>query len=371
MIDRIKCLIVDDLDENLLALAALLRRDDVEVLQARSGPEALELLLVHEVALALLDVQMPGMDGFELAELMRGSERTRHVPLIFVTAGAHEQYRVFQGYDSGAVDFLFKPIEPHVLRSKADVFFQLARQRRQLARELEERSATLRFNEVFVAMLGHDLRTPLGAMLASAAVLQRALPDGVLRDSASRMLSSGRRMAGMIDDMLDLTRARLSGGVELHRAAVDAGEVLRQVVAEHRASSPQRVVDVVCSGELEGQWDAQRLGRLVSNLLGNAITHGDPAGPVQVRLDGTAPDRIVLTVANDGMIPDEARPGLFDPFRGAARPDGRREGLGLGLYIVDQIVRAHRGGIEVDSAAGRTAFRVWLPRHGAETPPLP
>src|SRR5882757_8493964 len=125
---RIKCLLVDDLEENLLALCALLQRDDVELLTARSGPDALELLLLHDVALAFLDVQMPDMDGFELAELMRGSERTRHVPIIFVTAGGHDQHRLFQGYDTGAVDFLHKPIEPHMLKSKADVFFQLYRQ---------------------------------------------------------------------------------------------------------------------------------------------------------------------------------------------------------------------------------------------------
>src|SRR3954464_9981400 len=115
MPDKVKCLLVDDLEENLLALSALLNRGDVELLQARSGAEALELLLAHDVALAFLDVQMPDMDGFELAELMRGSERPRPVPLIFVTAGAHDQHRLFQGYESGAVDFLHKPIDPHIL----------------------------------------------------------------------------------------------------------------------------------------------------------------------------------------------------------------------------------------------------------------
>src|ERR1700712_1651738 len=99
MLPRVKCLLVDDLDENLLALSALLRRDDVQLLQARSGSAALEMLLLHDVALALIDVQMPDMDGFELAELMRGSERTRHVPLIFVTAGARDANRVFKGYE--------------------------------------------------------------------------------------------------------------------------------------------------------------------------------------------------------------------------------------------------------------------------------
>src|SRR5882672_11726454 len=132
----VKCLLVDDLEENLLALAALLQRQDVEILTAQSGSEALELLLVHDVALAFLDVQMPEMDGFELAELMRGSERTRNVPIIFVTAGARDQHRLFKGYETGAVDFLYKPIDPHLLTNKADVFFQLYRQKQQLVQEL-------------------------------------------------------------------------------------------------------------------------------------------------------------------------------------------------------------------------------------------
>ncbi len=140
---------------------------------AQSGPEALELLLVHDFALAFLDVQMPDMDGFQLAELMRGSERTRHVPIIFVTAGAREAQRVFKGYESGAVDFIYKPIEPHILKNKADVFFQLYRQRQQLAQELKERTETLRLNEMFSALLAHDLRNPLSAIVASAQLLKR------------------------------------------------------------------------------------------------------------------------------------------------------------------------------------------------------
>ena len=114
-------LLVDDLEENLLALEGLLRRPDLVLLRARSGTEALELLLKYDVALALIDVQMPVMDGFELAELMRGTERTRRVPIIFLTAGSSDSQRRFRGYETGAVDFLLKPIEPDVLRSKAAV----------------------------------------------------------------------------------------------------------------------------------------------------------------------------------------------------------------------------------------------------------
>src|ERR1700735_4234135 len=125
-------LLVDDLEENLLSLEALLRRDGLVLLKARSGVEALELLLQHDAALALLDVQMPGMDGFQLAEFMRGAERTRHIPIIFLTAGTADTQRRFRGYEAGAVDFIQKPIEADILRSKANVFFDLYQQRRQL-----------------------------------------------------------------------------------------------------------------------------------------------------------------------------------------------------------------------------------------------
>ncbi len=137
----VRFLLVDDLEENLLSLEALLRRENLVLLKARSGDEALELLLQHDVALALVDVQMPGLNGFELAELMRGNERTRHIPIIFVTAGTADGQRRFRGYEAGAVDFIQKPIEPDILRSKADVFFQLYRQRQQIAAQRDELEA--------------------------------------------------------------------------------------------------------------------------------------------------------------------------------------------------------------------------------------
>src|ERR1700744_5645305 len=136
--DPVYFLLVDDLEENLLSLEALLRREGLVLLKERSGPEALELLLKHEVALALVDVQMPGMDGFELAELMRGTERTRRIPIIFLTAGSSDYQRRFRGYETGAVDFLLKPIETDILRTKTDVFYELYLQRQQVSQLLDE-----------------------------------------------------------------------------------------------------------------------------------------------------------------------------------------------------------------------------------------
>jgi two-component system sensor histidine kinase/response regulator len=362
MENSVKCLLVDDLEENLLALAALLRRPDLEILTARSGREALELLLVHDVALAFLDVQMPEMDGFELAELMRGSERTRQVPIIFVTAGARDQRRVFKGYESGAVDFLFKPIEPHILQNKADVFFQLHRQKQQLAHELREKTETLRLNEMLTAVLSHDLRSPLNAVLTSAVLIQRRSTEQPVKDTAERILSSGKRMSRMIEDMLDMARARLAGGIPLKREAAELGALVDRVVGEIQAAYPERRIEVLECGDLNGNWDGERLAQVVSNLLGNALQHGE-GDAVTVKVDGTQMKAVVVMVSNSGTIPSELLPRLFDPFRGAQRQTGRAEGLGLGLYIVQQIVVAHGGTVQVQSGENnRTTFTVSIPR---------
>lgn len=365
----IKCLVVDDVPENLVALHALLAREGVCVLEARSGPEALELLLLHDdIALALLDVQMPEMNGFELAELIRGRERSRHIPLIFITAGTHNLDWQFKGYESGAVDFLYKPVHPQVLTSKAEVFFTLHRQKAALARELAARTEALRINDMFVAVLGHDLRTPLAAVTASASALVRDLPEGRPAALAQRMLASARRMGSMIEDLLDVTRIRQHGGLVLRPVPLQLDAVCTRALAELGEAQAGRV-ELVAQGDLHGEWDAERLGQVLSNLLGNALRHGSPDQAVRLVLDGARPDCVRLEVRNGGCIPPELLPVLFQPFRGREAHAGRQDGLGLGLFIVQSIVHSHHGSVEVHSADGHTVFAVTLPRHSAATPP--
>ena len=355
MSTQIKFLIVDDVPENLVAIEALLRRDGLETLLARSGAEALELLLVHEVSLALLDVQMPEMDGFELAELMRGTERTRHVPIIFLTAGHRDQQRAFRGYEHGAVDFLFKPIDSEVLRSKASVFFDLACQRSQLV-------DALRVNELFVGILGHDLRNPLAVLVAGAEVLKRQITEpGQLRN-LERMSSAGQRMTTMIDQLLDLTRIRIGDGlgVGMH-ATVDVHQLIQRVRDEFRMSSPQTEVMLHCVGESSILGDQGRLLQLFSNLMGNAIQHGGREVPVTARL-ACSPSHVVVAIHNAGTIPSQVMTELFEPFRGRGERSSHPAGLGLGLYISRQIARAHRGDIAVHSDESGTTFTVELPR---------
>ncbi len=363
----VKCLLVDDLEENLLALSALLAEDSVELLQAHSGSEALELLLKNEVGLALIDVQMPEMDGFELAELMRANERTRNVPIIFVTAGSRDRERVFKGYDSGAVDFLYKHIEAVILKNKCEVFFQLFRQKQQLAAQLQERTETLRMNEMFIAVLSHDLRNPLNAVYSAAELMMKRSDDDVVRAMSQQIKTSGKRMRRMIDDLLDVARVRLGGGLMVKHAPTELNELVERVVSEHQAVHPERKLDVKAVGDLTGRWDADRLAQMLSNLIGNALSHGDPAMPIRIELDGRGADKVAFKVANGGVIPKELLPHLFEPFRRGERVAGTKEGLGLGLYIVQQIVERHEGTIKVESSAETgTAFLIELPRSAPE-----
>ncbi|HTG37177.1 response regulator [Sphingomonas sp.] len=173
--EPVTILAVDDVEENLTALEALLGSDEVVIKKARSGMEALELLLVEDVALALLDVQMPGMDGFELAELMRGTERTRRVPIIFLTAVATDERRTFRGYETGAIDYLLKPVDTQIVRSKVAVFVELFRQRRELARQRDEHAAAL------ARLQAHRDNSPLAIVEVDPALCILAWSQGAER----------------------------------------------------------------------------------------------------------------------------------------------------------------------------------------------
>ncbi len=378
----VKCLIVDDKRENLIALEALLQQDDVTVLQAQSGAEALELLLVHnDIALALLDVQMPEMNGFELAQMIRGRVRTRHIPLIFITAGVRNPNWQFKGYDTGAVDFIYKPVQSFELASKAAVFFTLHRQRVALAEQLAERTEALRINDLFMAVLGHDLRTPLTSVLANASALERVCVDDRTKGMAGRIAASTRRMSSMIEDLLDITRIRQHGGLALKTAPVSLLTLSQHAVDEAQGQYPDRSVSIEQTGDVNGVWDGSRLGQVLSNLLGNAMRHGSHDHPITLTLDGTDAHTVQMRVANGGTIAPEALPALFQPFGGNAHHSERKDGLGLGLYIVQQIVQRHGGSIAMKSADSRTAFSVVIPRQtssvtalqegAANLPPLP
>jgi two-component system sensor histidine kinase/response regulator len=354
----IKILVVDDVPQNLAAIEAVLARPGLELLNARSGNEALELLLVHQVALALMDVRMPGMDGFELAELMRGAERTRDIPIIFMTAASHDPLRTFRGYEAGAVDFLHKPIDPVILKSKVGVFVELYSQRQRMQAQLEELSRALRLNETFAAVLGHDLRNPLNAISMGAEMLLHVSADEKVKTVAERIRSSTRRMAKMIEQLLDVARIR-AGGVSLVMHPGNVADVCSTIRDELESTQAPGRIAVSCSGDTAATFDADRLSQVFSNLVGNALQHGAPGTPVAVTIDGGDPEVVKVTISNEGTIPAERLATLFEPFQSS----GSQGGLGLGLYIAKQFVQAHGGDVEArPEPAQHTTFEFSIRR---------
>lgn len=350
----IKFLLVDDLDANLLALEGLLRRDGLELLKANSGPEALELLLVHDVSLALLDVQMAGMDGFELAELMRGTERTRRVPIIFLTAGAVDQQRRFRGYEAGAVDFIFKPIEAHILQNKAGIFFELAQQRETLRQNAEEAQAASRAKDDFLAALSHELRTPLTPVLMSAASLQEdlRLPLDV-REQLAMMRRNIELEARLIDDLLDVTRIQ-RGKLSIEPAPADIHELLwhsDEIIRSDGLGKQVQVIFDLKAVRHHALADTTRLHQVFWNLLKNALKFTPAGGTVTVRTRNDAEGRLILLVEDTGVgISEDALPLIFDAFeQGDAVGQHRFGGLGLGLAISKAIMEAHGGTIHAHS----------------------
>lgn len=359
----VSVLVVDDIGHNRIAMRALLERPGLRVFTASGGVEALEVLLASDVALALVDVQMPGMDGFELAELMRGAERTRTIPIIFVTAAPIDAQRSFRGYEAGAVDFLNKPIDPKILHSKVDVFVELYEQRRQLHRRMLELERALSLNEMMVAVLTHDLRTPLSAIGFTAELLLRTAADDNVRQSAVRLKSSTSRMSALITQLLDFSRIR-AGSLRIDPRPVDLGQVVEGVVGELRQATPEARIELRIVGDVRATLDPDRIAQVASNLVSNALRHGNRDDAVRVLVDGSRHDALRIEVENAGRIEPVERTRLFEPFRSTR---SGREGLGLGLYIVDQFVRAHRGSVFVDAdRPDRVVFGFSVPRGGLD-----
>lgn len=374
-------LLVDDLEENLLSLEALLRRDGLVLLKARSGDEALELLLQHDVALALVDVQMPGLNGFELAELMRGSERTRRIPIIFVTAGTTDSQRRFRGYEAGAVDFIQKPIEAHILRSKADVFFELYRQRQQIAAQRDEllaQAAALkeadRRKDEFLATLAHELRNPLAPLRHGLDTLRRD-PDAagapVIREMMDRQLL---HLVRLIDDLLDVSRVS-EGKIVLRQETIEVADVVRAAVEASRPviEAESHALDVALPPDpLWIDADLTRLSQVVGNLLNNAAKYTPQGGRIglAVRAEGGV---AVIEVSDNGIgIPEEMQSKVFQLFTQVdTHRDRAQGGLGIGLALVKQLVTMHGGTVAARSAgAGKgSVFSVRMPLVVAPAPP--
>lgn len=272
-------MLVDDLEENLLSLEALLKRDDLLLLKARSGDEALELLLQHDVALALVDVQMPGLSGYELAELMRGNERSRRVPIIFVTAGTADGARRFRGYEAGAVDFIQKPIEPDIMRSKVEVFVELYLQRKLLAVQRDElavHAAALeeaaRAKDILLREINHRIKNlfSLTAGLISVSARSATTVEELSSDLRSRMHALSRAH--------ELTLPDLTRSADQSATSTTVTQLLDAILDPHRQAGGAHISVSGDDAQLRGS-ALTSLALLLHELATNAVKYGALSAP--------------------------------------------------------------------------------------------
>lgn len=385
-----KLLIVDDLPENLLALEALIKREDRTVYKALSADEALSLLLQHEFAMAILDVQMPGMNGFELAELMRGTEKTKNIPIIFVSAAGRELNYAFKGYESGAVDFLHKPLDIHAVKSKVNVFVDLYRQSKAMKQQVEaleqarreqeallqqlqstqlELEQAVRMRDDFMSIVAHEVRTPLNGLILETQLrkmhLARDNASAFTLDKMQAMVDRDERqiksLIRLIEDMLDVSRIR-TGKLSIRPSRFDLVQLVSNLLQNFapQMEAAETSVSFEAGAPVEGCWDEFRIEQVVSNLLTNALRYGGRS-PIQVRVCREG-DEAWVEVQDHGIgISAENQKRIFQQFERVSAKTVVA-GLGLGLFISDQIVAAHGGSIVVESEINEGAlFRVCLP----------
>ncbi|MHC8366692.1 hybrid sensor histidine kinase/response regulator [Pseudomonas sp. ZT5P21] len=385
-----KLLIVDDLPENLLALEALIKREDRVVYKALSADEALSLLLQHEFAMAILDVQMPGMNGFELAELMRGTEKTKNIPIVFVSAAGRELNYAFKGYESGAVDFLHKPLDIHAVKSKVNVFVDLFRQSKAMKQQVEaleqsrreqeallqqlqstqrELEQAVRMRDDFMSIVAHEVRTPLNGLILETQLrkmhLARDNAAAFTLDKMHAMVDRDERqiksLIRLIEDMLDVSRIR-TGKLSIRPSRFDLSALVRNLLQNFAPQIEAAESSVTLDAEqpLWGSWDEFRIEQVISNLLTNALRYGAKS-PIGVKVYSEN-NQALVEVRDQGIgIDQENQKRIFQQFE---RVSARHAvaGLGLGLFISEQIVTAHGGSITVESRIGEGAlFRVCLP----------
>ncbi|WP_374075726.1 response regulator [Bdellovibrio bacteriovorus] len=368
--EKTKLLVVDDHIENVLFLSHLISNNDVEIITARNGEQALAHLMDHEFGLALLDVQMPGMSGFELARLIRASKKTKNLPMILMTSEQRERAVVFEGYETGAVDFLFKPLDPHVVRSKVRTFVLLDQQRRlSLAQVQEVENLKRKAEEAnlakshFLANISHEIRTPLGAVLGFADILnQDKLSEEERREFLDAIRRNGELLSRLIDDLLDLSKIEAQR-LDFERKEISIKDILSDVqsILGFRASEKGIALQVESPAtDLLLMADPLRIKQVLLNVIGNAVKFTDK-GQVRVQVktqDCRSPaeaghlKKVIFTIEDTGLglTPAEVQ-RLFQPFSQADVSTARRfGGTGLGLVISRQLARLMGGDLQLVSS---------------------
>lgn len=404
--ERVNILLVDDRPENLLALEAILEPLGQHLVRANSGPEALRSVLAGEFATILLDVQMPGMNGFEVAEIIKSRERSRTIPIIFLSAISKEDAYVFKGYSMGAVDYVFKPFNPDVLRSKVSVFVDLFVKQRELQRqaellreaekrelELEHRTSLLeaearsaaklsQMNDElhrrqlaleqamgarnrFYASMSHELRTPINAVIGYSTLMLDNIYgplNAKQKEGLQRTLKAARHLLELVNDVLDLSKIE-AGKIELSLQPVMFPALIEDLFVTVRPLADEYGSTLALDMETESfniVSDPRRVRQVLLNLLSNAIKFGE-GKPIRVTCKQTGDHGVEIEVVDQGVgiAPDDI-PRIFEEFVQVS--ESKQPGTGLGLPISRRLAQLLDGSLTVCSTPGQgSTFRLTLP----------
>ena len=406
MNERVNILLVDDRPENLLALEAILEPLGQDLIRANSGPEALKRVLEIDLSVILLDVQMPGMNGFEVAEIIKSRERSRTIPIIFLSAISKEDAYVFKGYSMGAVDYVFKPFNPDVLRSKVAVFVDLFLKQREIQRqgdllresqkrelELEHRTSLLetearsaaklsQMNDElhrrqialeqamgarnrFYASMSHELRTPINAVIGYSTLMLDNIYgplNAKQKEGLQRTLKAARHLLELVNDVLDLSKIE-AGKIELSLQPVMFPSLIEDLFVTVRPLADEYGSSL--SLEMEGEAfnivsDPRRVRQILLNLLSNASKFGE-GKPIRVLCKQNEARGVEIDVVDEGVgIAKDDMTRIFEEFVQVS--ESKQPGTGLGLPISRRLAQLLDGSLNVHSDPGHgSAFRLTLP----------
>lgn len=373
--DKAKILIVDDLVENLYSLEQIIEKEDREIISASSGNEALKLARKHEFALVITDVQMPEMNGFEFVEIFRSKKDTQNVPVIFATAINKEKKYVIKGYSEGAVDYLYKPLDPDIVSAKVDIFVTLHNQKRALELQYQELDTLNKLKNKFLGIAAHDIRNPLAIIeFYSKSLLKELGP--ILNDSSKiqeleNIFVSTKFAQNLVNDFLDISKME-SGNIELEEEMIDVRYFLESNIQFNQIFANKKNINLVGEiklKDLKTAFDKNKMNQVLNNLITNAIKFSHEGTSIHLKAQQKG-NQLLLSLQDEGQgIPENEITHLFDPFaKTSVKSTAGEKSTGLGLMIVKKIVDAHKGEITVTTKVGvGSCFNIELPIKAVDT----
>ena len=368
-------LIVDDSPQNIISLQKVLEKNNFEVDTASSGEEALKKILKKSYVLIILDVQMPGMDGFEVAEAISGYSKAKETAIIFLSAATANINLITKGYSSGGLDYISKPVDMNILLLKVKTFYRIYEQSRALNEmqvalraEIEFRKEAERKKDEFISIASHELKTPMTSIKGYIQLLERSLDKNdkeTIRTRLHKVQNQIEKLNLLIVDLLDISKIE-SGKLKFNKKYFAFDNLLDHIIEVMQQSNPH--VRILKKGEFEADIyaDEMRIEQVIINFITNAIKYAPDGEEIHITTEMRGDD-IYFSVRDFGIgMSQEHQQKVFEKFYRIEETSARFQGLGIGLYICQEIIERHNGIIGANSIPDEgSEFYFQIPTHPA------